>query len=354
MEERKANIIELSDIIEKLWRRKTVFFKTLPIVFLLACAYIVCIPRYYTTEIALAPETESLGSGGALGSIASSFGFDLSGLQSTDAITPLLYPDLMDDNGFISKLFSTPVETQDGTLKTDYYDYMKNHQQKAWWSNAFSSIASALGSDEDDEPQTENKMDPYHLTKQQDKLIKKIKGNFVVNVDKKTGVITIAITDQDPLICKTMGDSLTTILQAFITDYRTSKSRLDVAYYEDLTRDAKKRYEEIRQRYVQDADANTDVILESVRAKVEDLENDMQLKWDTYSTMQAQLEAAKAKVRERTPVFTILKGAAVPVKPSGPKRMIFVIAMTMLAFIADSFYIIQKEKNAKPKATTTI
>ena len=36
-----------------------------------------------------------------LGSIASSFGFDLGEMQSSDAINPLLYPDLMDDNAFV-------------------------------------------------------------------------------------------------------------------------------------------------------------------------------------------------------------------------------------------------------------
>lgn len=34
---------------------------------------------------------ESSGAGGALGSIAASFGFDLSDMQTSDAITPLLY-----------------------------------------------------------------------------------------------------------------------------------------------------------------------------------------------------------------------------------------------------------------------
>lgn len=48
--------------------------------------------------------------------------------------------------------------------------------------------------------------------------------------------------------------------------------------------------------------------------------------------MSTQYQDAKARVQERTPAFTILKGASVPIKPTGPKRMLFVLAMTMLAF----------------------
>jgi uncharacterized protein involved in exopolysaccharide biosynthesis len=55
------------------------------------------------------------------------------------------------------------------------------------------------------------------------------------------------------------------------------------------------------------------------------------------------LEAAKAKVQDRTPAFTIIEGAAVPVKPAGPKRMIFVIGMMFLTFIGTAFYITKKD-----------
>ena len=73
-------------------------------------------------------------------------------------------------------------------------------------------------------------------------------------------------------------------------------------------------------------------ILESFRSKRDDLENEMQLKYNVYSTMSTQYQDAKARVQERTPAFTILKGASVPIKPTGPKRMLFVLAMTLLAF----------------------
>ena len=74
--------------------------------------------------------------------------------------------------------------------------------------------------------------------------------------------------------------------------------------------------------------------------KLEDIENDMQLKFNAYSTINNQLEAAKAKVQERTPAFTILKGAAVPIKPAGPKRMLFVLFMLILATMSIVTYVL--------------
>ena len=108
-----------------------------------------------------------------------------------------------------------------------------------------------------------------------------------------------------------------------------------------MAKDAKKDYEEARRKYGSYADANTDVILESYKAKQTDMENDMQLKYNTYTTLNTQLQAAKAKVQERTPAFTVIKGADVPIKPAGPKRMLFVIGMCFLTMIVLCLYSIK-------------
>ena len=162
-------------------------------------------------------------------------------------------------------------------------------------------------------------------------------------MDKKTGVISILVEAQDPLICKTLADSIKDKLQIFITEYRTNKARRDYDYYKDLTEEAKREYEKARQIYGSLSDANTKVALRSVELKMNDMENDMQIKFNAYTTLNGQLQAAKAKVQERTPAFTVLKGATVPIKPAGPKRMLFVIGMLFLATIFTSAYIFKRE-----------
>ena len=67
-----------------------------------------------------------------------------------------------------------------------------------------------------------------------------------LKVDTKDGVITITATSQDPLISKTIADSLRTKLKEFITAYRTDKARKDVAYYKKLTQEALSSYEDAR------------------------------------------------------------------------------------------------------------
>ena len=325
-------------VFKKILEHKKLYYKTLPIAFVLSSLFIISIPRYYTSDVSLAPEMDNSATGGALSSLASSFGIDLGSMQTSDAITPLLYPDLIEDNGFTTGLFNIKVRSKDGDINTTYHDYLKKYQKHAWWSYPVMWVTNLF---KKKDAETNSESDPYYLSKEEDRIARKIRKNIKITVDKKTAVISINVEAQDPLICKTVADSVKEKLQEFITDYRTNKARTDYEYYKGLASEAKKEYEKARQYYGSLADANTKIALRSVELKMEDLENDLQLKFNAYSTINTQLQAAKAKVQERTPAFTVIKGAAVPIKPAGPKRMIFVAVMLFLTFIGTSVYILR-------------
>ena len=342
MEEKKEmEVIDLRVVFKKIWSRRKLFYKVLPITFVLSCAIILCVPRYYTSSLSLAPEIgNSSGMGGALGSLASSFGLDFGAMETTDAINPMLYPDLMEDNGFVIGLFDIHVKSVDGEINCSYYEYLTKHQKRAFWSYAIGWVKRLLTT-KDQGGKKGGKFDPYMLSKKQDDVAALIRSFVTISIDKKTAVITIETKAQDALICKTVADSVKERLQIFITNYRTNKSRIDEQYYKKLVDEAKADYEKARRLYASYADANMEVMLESYKATQADLENDMQLKYNTYTTLMTQYQAAKAKVQERTPAFTLVKGAAVPIKPAGPKRMLFVIGMCILVTMITSLWLIR-------------
>ena len=342
MEENKKElkVIDIVDIAKKLWAGKKLYAKTLPIAFVIACIYIMGFPRYYTTTVKLAPELGGTSISTTLGSLASSFGFDLDNLQSNDAITPLLYPDLMEDNGFVTGMFNVQVKSKDGSIKTTYHDYLKEHQKSVIWSVPITWIKSLFPKGEEGEG---GFTDPYILSQDEDDIADCIRDRIKIDFDKKNVVISISIKDQDALICKTIGDSAKARLQDFITDYRTSKARTDYEYYLKLTMEAKQDYEKVRQRYGSLADANSKVALKSLELKLEDMENDLQLRYNAYTTLNTQMQASKAKIQERTPAFTVIKGASMPLKPSEPKRMVFVAFILLLTFAGTSLYILRRQ-----------
>lgn len=342
--EKKEGYINVSEILKAVLSKKKLFLISIPIAIVVSSLIIICVPRSYTASAMLVPEVENSMDLGSVGSLASSFGIDLNNMSGTDAISPLLYPELLNDNGFVASLLKIQVETQDGTLKCSYYEYLKKHQKIAWWTKAMGVVKRIFKSKETNAKRKNFKDEfenPYYLSKDEDDIVGAVRSLIGLTVDKKTGVITIHTEAQDPLICKSLADSVSSKLQVFITNYRTQKARHDVEYYKSLTAKTKTDYEKARQLYGSYSDSNMDIVLESVRSKQTDLENDMQLKFNAYTAMVTQLQAAEAKLRERTPAFTTLQGASVPIKPTKPRRMIFVLAITILVFVGDLTYVLK-------------
>lgn len=358
MNEQNKEVIDLSAIFKTLLSRKKVFFIMWPIVFILACVWIFPEPRFYKSDVSLAPETAGEDAAGGLSSIASQFGVNLTG-GSTDAIYPQLYPDLMSSNDFIIGLLGTKIKTEDGSYSGDYYTYMTQHQKKNEVTAPFNKLKGSimgLFAKKKDPGKTKSegtKMNAFRMSEKDYSLVQMLKGKITCAVDKKTNVITIQVQDQDPLVAATMADSARQHLQDYITRYRTNKACVDVKHYEQLTVEAKKAYDRSVALYSSYCDANQDVMLQSFISKRDELENEMQLKFNTYSAMRTQLEAMRAKLQEKTPAFTILQNASVPVRPAGPKRMIFILGMLIFSTIVAALWLIRKEIFAKPQAQTS-
>lgn len=345
-EEKKQAPIDFEEIFKKLWKERKRFFITLPAVLIGTYLFLLFIPRYYKCEVSLAPETTSASSSSSLGSLASSFGLgSLAKLGgNNDAISSEIYPNLLKSNDFIVKLMPVEVKNQDGDIKSNYYTYMRDNQSAAWWNVVRAYIMELVKPTPPDNYTGKEEISTFNLTKQQSDLFDAVKGNINCTVDKKTDVITISVKDQDPLICATMANETCKKLQDFIVEYRTKKARIDYEYYKKLCVEAKEKYDRARQTYGSYSDANMDVILESYKSKTEDLENEMQLKYNIYSTLNTQMQMAQAKLQEATPAFTVIQSATVPVKPAGPKRVLISVAMMMFAFFVLSIRIILREE----------
>ncbi len=358
-EVQEESSIDFGKIFSDLLKHKRLYYKVLSVTAVVAVIYTLSLHNYYTCEVKLSPEmSASSTSKSGLMSLASSFGVNLgqgAGGMGTEALFPTLYPDLMNSTDFKTSLFPVSVtiegnkEEGEADRTMTYYDYLKNEQKKTWWSAAIGGTMKFLvGLFKDEDTTKVEKLDKFRLTKEQADIVKALDKKVVCDVDKKTMVITINVTDQNPVICATMADSVKTRLQKFITDYRTSKVRVDLEYNKKIYAETKARYEKARQKYAEYMDANHDIILYTVRQKQTDLENDMQLQYNAYTQVAAQLLAAEAKVQEETPAFTTLQSATVPVLKAGPGRAKMCIIFLFLAFLATSGWILYKEDDLKP------
>lgn len=339
---RKTQPIDFGAIGKAIVNNRKIYYIVLLVSFVVGYVIFKSIPTYYKCEVLLAPESGGGSSSmGQLASLASSFGVSLGGSsQGGDAITPTIYPDLMKSTDFKTSLFPIKVHRKKEKTTTTYYNYMKNEWKKPWWEDFFGLMKP--------ENRPDTIVDNFELTDEQARISDLIIRNVVCKQDKKTNLISIAVNAQDPYIAALLADSVKTRLQDFLTEYRTQKSRHDLEYAEMLLRQAKKDYEHARQKYVEFVDANQDIVLESIRQKQTDLENDLQLQYNNYNTLSAQVLAYKAKVQEATPAFTTLQRATVPLGPAGPQKNRIIMICIFMAVVITTLYVLVKEHQLKP------
>ncbi len=198
-------------------------------------------------------------------------------------------------------------------------------------SAPFKALGWTLSLFKDKPEKKEGKIDPFHLTLDEAKVADALSKRILVTIDKKTGVTTLEVTMQDPLISASLTDTVMHCLQNYITNYRTNKARHDLAFTEKLYKEAKADYEKAQKKYATFADANQNVVLLSYRAEQERLKNEVELAYTVYTQVSGQLQMARAKVQEITPVYTVVQPATVPLRAAKPNKIMILIGFVFLA-----------------------
>lgn len=326
--------IDLMDLLRKVIAMRKTLYKAAGIGLVVGIIIAFSIPRQYTVSVTLAPEMGSDSKSSGLASMAASFLGAGSMSSSPDALNATLSSEIISSTPFLLELFDTRVKSLDGEVDTTLVAYL-DKQSAPWWSlilrapgKAITAMKGLFTEDSD----TVSTLNPFQLTKEENKKIETLRKAIQANIDKKTGITTLSVTLQDAKVTAMVADSVVAKLQQYIINYRIAKAKEDCSYLEQLYKERQQEYYDAQQRYARYVDANKSLVLQSVRTEQERLQNDMNLAFQVYSQVAQQLQVARAKIQEEKPVFAVVEPATVPLKASN-SRMTIVIGMIFLALV---------------------
>ncbi len=294
------------------------------------------IPKEYESSASIIPESSEQSSSSGLSALSSMAGIDLG--NGTDAIGPDLYPVVVTSNKFIVDLLYTPVETIEGDVKTDLLTYLTEHNDEPWWGVATRAVGKAMKAIVPKPKRKashgpDQRIDPQCLSEEEGMLIEGIKGAVYCQSDDKTGLIYVSFRSQDPLVSKIVVDTIMQHLQDFITEYRTSKARIDLQHYKLIEQETLEKYEQAQKAYADYCDTHMGNLLQAYQGEMEALETELSVAMSAYTQMKQQVQAADAKVQEQTPAFTVVELSSVPPKHCAPHKSLMAIAWCFLALI---------------------
>lgn len=324
--------IRLIDIVEFLKdnRRRILLGSLIGLV--IGALYAFSKSNMYTAQTTVLPEIQARGAGGLgnLGSLAGLAGINIDNLSAQDAIRPDLYPNVLQSVPFALDILKRPVYSQKFQERITLQEFMNRLSGNGFFSRFTSGFWDSKRKPNDET--TRNLKDlgqAIQVTQEQEELIKRIQESASAVYDKKTGIITITAVEPDPVVAAAVAQLSLDYLTRYITTYRTEKSRKQVEFLKQQVLEAKKNYQTSEYTLSNYRDRNRNLFLETAKIDEQRLQADYLLAQSVYGELSKQLEQAKIKVQEETPVFKILEPPTVPLRKSGPKRTFIMIGFAI-------------------------
>ena len=327
--------IDLMDLLRKVIGIRKKIYKAAGIGLIIGIIVAISIPKQYTVEVTLSPEMGNNKGGGLSGLAASFLGSGVTMGDGTDALNASLSADIVSSTPFLLELSAMEIPvTKNKVMSLNTY---LDEETSPWWSYVIGFPGMVIGgvkslfTEEDEITFDKTSQGIIELSKKETEKIETLKEKLTASVDKKTSMTSVTATFQDSKVAAVVADSVVKKLQEYIIDYRTSKFKEDCLYLGKLFKERQQEYYEAQKKYADYQDSHDNLILQSVRAEQERLQNDMNLAYQVYSQVAGQLQVARAKVQEEKPVFAVVEPAVVPLEPSGTSRKVYVLAFIFLS-----------------------
>jgi Uncharacterized protein involved in exopolysaccharide biosynthesis len=345
--------IDLIEVFKKIWAGRKTIYISVAISFVIGIIIILGTPKEYKSETTLLSEISSKGGGmGQLSGLASLAGINLNGASGGGSITVDLYPNIVKSTPFLLEVMSQKVTESKTNKIITVADYFENYTKRSlvstilWYTIGLPGkiIGSFKKNNTPNNLLPAKTKGPLSLTEKQAGIAGALANCIKVKTDEGTSsnsnTLTVSVETQDPLVSALLTDSVVNSLKKYIIDYQTGKAKKDLEFITARYNEVRDKYFGLQQALASHRDQNLNVILASVNTSTERLQTEVSLAASVYNTMAQQMEQAKLKVQEQTPVFTVIEPAKVPLQKSKPQTGLLLLTMITLGGFIGIIYIL--------------
>lgn len=336
--------IDLIELAKTVWAGRWFIAKVTGVFMVLGLVIAFTSPVEYEASTKLLPEaTEgSSPSLGGLGGLAGLAGIDLGSMSSTGGVlSPQLYPEIVNSLPFILDVMNDTIYFEDKNIRITSFDYFENIAKPSLLGYLMKYtvglpgvIKSSISSDELERVSTKDNNAFYRLSKDQWELVEKFKERVALNIDEETGLISISVEMPDAYAAAEVTKKIEREVTEAVIKYKTDKSKENLAFVVKAFEDAKSEFESVQVRLARATDRNMNVSSATAQIELRRIENEYDVAFEVYKGLASQVEQAKIKLKEDTPVFTVLEPVRVPEDKSKPMRIVLIIICAFLGIFA--------------------
>jgi uncharacterized protein involved in exopolysaccharide biosynthesis len=288
-------------------------------------------PVEYTAKTIMVSRSDSKTSGtGNLNGLAAMMGIDLGlSMSAGSELKPIDYPEFIKSLPFQKRLMYTSLTwehlSKPVTLHEYYAKYYKPEffvvvrrytiglpgEIAGWFTGNGKDTGVGKAGIPDDSL--------VYLTNPEQRvrgvLTKKVK----LTLNPKNNFITITVRAPEAKAAAQLANKARELLQEKDTELKILKAKQTLQFTQGLYEEKKKEFSLAQERLSQFRDRNVNLGSEMAKNEEAQLNSEYQIAFSVYNEMAKQLENAKIRVKEDTPIFSIIEEAAVPNVKSQPQ-----------------------------------
>ena len=348
--ENQEDSIDIIALLQSIWTGKKLILKTVLVFMILGLFIAVFSQNEYTASITIVPQSSSEKPGGSLGGIAALAGINLGSVGQQSSISPTLYPQILTNISFQKELLETIITIEGQDKKITYKEYYTNVYSpsvlssiKKYTIGLPGVLIGLLKSDKTSNEESINNDSLPQITQDDKELIELLLVQLSMEVNDKDGYISLSTTMPEARAAAELTQKAQELLEQYVIDFKIEKSSSELDFIKNRYQEKEQEFQKIQQKLAVYTDRNQNV--NSARAKMELmlLQSEYDLAYGVYSELAKQLETQELKVKEDTPIFTILQPVFVPLEKTGPKRSLILIIYTFLGFVLSIGYLLAIE-----------
>ncbi len=338
LQEVEENEIDLIELIKRFWEKRMFIVKVTAVFLCLGLFIAIFSSEEYTAQCVVVPQTGEGGVSSSLSGLASLAGFSLGSMGSAEELSPMVYSNVMNNINLQKEMINTKIYFDRWGKELTLLDYFTNEEYqrtsvlgyvKKYTIGLPFLILGAIRGEKDNDVDMTGTDDGKiaMLTQQEDDCIKALKERTTLAVNDKDGYVSISATMPEPLAAAALAEIYMNLLQKYVSEFKIEKAKADYNFINQRYLEAREEYSKKQEEYARFKDANRIITTAVAATREEQIKNDYDLAYSLYSELSRQLIQAEIKVKENTPIFTVVEPVIVPRERSKPRRL-----MTLVAF----------------------
>lgn len=338
----KDDEIDLVALMLHIWGGRALILKTIGVFVVLGLIIALTSPPRYTASVKLIPESNKSMSLGALGGLAAQFGFGGT-TAGTEAggIPPDYYPEIVKSVPYLKLLMQQPFDLPQ-TGPVSLYDYYHEYMQGSFIGSVKKYtiglpgviIGWIKGEPEEVVVTGDSASAVVRLSEEEREVLEWLQESLTLSIGKEIGMITLSAEMPTAELSAEVSGYAAQLLSEYAISYKTDKAREDLAFVQERYAEAEERFEATQEALARFRDSSHGSLTALAQTQQQRLQSDYDLAFNVYKALAQQLEEARLKLQEETPVVKIIEPAVVPDEKSAPKRkMIMIVSVFLGGFV---------------------